>query len=111
MQYTYADDIGPLLTFRCGGCHLGTQIQAGFSISYANVMAHVSAGTSGCSGLDASKSRVVPGKPDNSLIVIKTNPQVNPPSGCGGHMPYQGMSVLPEQFQEIRDWISQGAKP
>ncbi|HEX4405143.1 MAG TPA: hypothetical protein VH560_09975, partial [Polyangia bacterium] len=94
-----------------GGCHLGTEIQGGFSISYANVMAHTSAATSGCSGLDASKSRVVPGKPDNSLIVIKTNLAANPPGGCGGHMPYQGMSILMEQYNEIRDWITQGAKP
>ena len=113
-ELSYATDIDPLLRFRCGGCHLGTEIQAGFSISYANVMAHTSAATSGCSGLDATKSRVVPGKPENSLIWIKTNlnPGHNPPpAGCGGHMPYQAISLLPEQFTELETWIAQGAKP
>jgi hypothetical protein len=110
-QYSYANGIGTLLVFRCGGCHLGTEVQGGFSISYANVTAHVSAATSGCPGLDSSKLRVVPGKPQNSLIWIKTNINANPPGGCGGHMPNMALSLLPDQFQELQDWITQGAKP
>jgi hypothetical protein len=110
-QLTYAYPIGPLLKLRCGGCHLGTEIQAGFSISYANVLAHVSAVNSNCPSLDASKARVVPGKPENSLIYIKTNITANPPGGCGGHMPYQGTSLSADQYQQIHDWILQGAQP
>jgi hypothetical protein len=110
-QLTYTYPIGPLLKLRCGGCHFGTEVQAGFSISYANVLAHVSAANSNCPSLDASKARVVPGKPENSLIYIKTNITANPPGGCGGHMPYQGTSLSADQYQQIHDWIIQGAKP
>jgi hypothetical protein len=112
VQYSYATDIDPLLRFRCGGCHFETEIQGGFAVSYAGVTAHVSAANSGCPSLDASKLRVVPGKPQNSLIWIKTNINVvNPPGGCGGHMPNMALNLLPDQFQELQDWIAQGAKP
>ena len=91
---------------------MGPEIQGGFSVSYAGVTAHVSAANSGCPSLDASKLRVVPGKPQNSLIWIKTNINVAaPPGGCGGHMPNMASNLLPDQFQELQDWISQGAKP
>jgi hypothetical protein len=109
-EVTYANTIGLLLTFRCGGCHFGTTMQGGFSVSYANVMAKVSAGTSNCSKLDATKMRIVPGKPDASLIYIKTS-LTSPPSGCGGHMPYANSSLLPDQLASLQTWILQGAKP
>jgi hypothetical protein len=106
---TYSNYIESLLIFRCGGCHFGTNMQGGFSISYTNVMAHVSAATSGCANLDASKARIVPGKPDASLIYIKTS-FASPPGGCGGHMPYQNSSLLADQQASLRDWILAGAK-
>ena len=67
-------------------------MQGGFSITYANVMAKVSSATSNCSKLDASKARIVPGKPDASLIYIKTS-FASPPGGCGGHMPYRELAA------------------
>jgi hypothetical protein len=85
-------------------------MQGGFTISYTAVMAHVSAATSGCSKLDAQKLRVVAGNPDASLIYIKTN-AASPPAGCGGHMPYAGSSLLPDQLTSLHDWILAGAKP
>jgi hypothetical protein len=106
---TYSNYIESLLIFRCGGCHFGTNMQGGFTVSYANVMAHVSSANSGCPNLDASKARIVPGKPDASLIYIKTN-FASPPGGCGGHMPYQGSSLLADQQASLRDWILAGAK-
>ncbi len=110
MYGSYATFIGPLLMLRCAGCHLGTQIQGGFVIGYPGITAHVSSANSGCSGLDASKLRVVPGKSANSLVYIKTN-DVSPPAGCGGHMPYQVTSLPPDEQQLIHDWILAGARP
>lgn len=110
MNTSYATFIGPLLKLRCGGCHFGGNVQGGFAVSYTAVMAHVSAATSNCSSLDATKSRIVPGKPENSLIYIKTF-GTSPPSGCGGHMPYMGTSLTTDQQMDLQDWILQGAKP
>jgi hypothetical protein len=109
VEITYTNTIGNTLTFYCGGCHSPPLVQNGFSISYANLLAHVSGATSGCTALDSSKARVVPGKPSNSLIYIKMN-NPSPPAGCGGHMPSQGNTVPANQQQIIYDWIMAGAK-
>jgi hypothetical protein len=109
VEITYTNTIENSLKFYCGGCHLGTLIQAGFSISYAGVLGHVSAGNSNCSMLDSSKARVVPGKPANSLIYIKMS-EASPPTGCGGHMPNSTNTVPANQQQLIHDWIMAGAK-
>jgi hypothetical protein len=110
MYGSYATYLGPLLMLRCGGCHYGTQIQGSFQISYAGITAHVSNANSGCSALDASKLRAVPGKPLNSLVYIKTN-GTSPPGGCGGHMPFSGSSLAQEEQDGLGYWIQQGAKP
>jgi hypothetical protein len=110
MYGSYATYIGPLLNLRCAGCHLGTQIQGGFVVGYAGITAHVSNGTSACSGLDASKLRVVPGKSANSLVYIKTN-DASPPGGCGGHMPYSGTSLPADEEAGLKYWIDTGARP
>jgi hypothetical protein len=108
-EVTYTNLIGNNLSFYCGGCHAPPLVQNGFSLSYANLLAHVSSATSGCTALDASKARVVPGKPENSLIYIKMH-DPSPPAGCGGHMPSMGNTVPANQQQVIYDWILAGAK-
>jgi hypothetical protein len=110
--YTYSTGIENLLIQNCGGCHYaapGVSIQGGFSFSYANVTG-VTNGHPGCVGLDASKRRVVPGKPENSLLWIKAFND-SPPSGCGGHMPFQGSRLSPTTFDYLKAWILAGAPP
>jgi hypothetical protein len=114
MQWVYSGvgGIENVLINNCGGCHFmaaGVTIQGGFWFSYANVTGVVTSGNKACVGLDASKRRVVPGKPENSLLYIKIS-QDKPAAGCGGHMPYQGQSVNANVLGWIRDWILQGAK-
>jgi len=108
--YTYTGGIENLLIQNCGGCHYaapGVNVQGGFSFSYANVTG-VTNGHPSCVGLDASKRRVVPGKPDNSLLWIKAYDD-SPPSGCGGHMPFQGSRLTMANLCYIRAWIAAGA--
>jgi hypothetical protein len=112
MVYTYSHGIENLLVQNCGGCHYaapGVSIQGGFSFSYANVTG-VTSGHPNCVGLDASKRRVVPGKPDNSLLWIKAYND-NPPSTCGGHMPFQGSRLSDTTLGYIKAWILAGAPP
>jgi hypothetical protein len=108
--YTYTKGIGNLLVQNCGGCHYaapGVTIQGGFSFSYANITG-VTNGHPSCTLLDASKRRVVPGKPDNSLLWIKAFND-NPPASCGGHMPFQGSRLSDATLGYIKAWILAGA--
>ena len=116
---SFQTDIAYVLRQSCGGCHLSQQTQGNFDMkivddlapgpaAYPSVTGPVTAAHAGCVRLDASKRRVVPGKPDNSLLFIKINTG-NPPAGCGKHMP-DGASMTPEQIAKIRTWISQGAR-
>jgi hypothetical protein len=109
---TYSAYILPMLNNACGGCHFdgGTMApKGGFGYtSYAKLVGPVSSATTGCTSLDASKRRVVPGHPENSLIFIKVSVQ-NPPSGCGGHMPYMGTNMSAENQADLKAWILSGA--
>ena len=108
--YTYTKGIENLLIQNCGGCHYaapGVTLQGGFSFSYANVTG-VTNGHPSCTLLDASKRRVVPGKPDNSLLWIKAFND-NPPASCGGHMPFQGSRLSDTTLGYIKAWILAGA--
>jgi hypothetical protein len=109
--YTYTQYIENLLIQICGGCHFaapGVTVMGGFSFSYANVTGPVTAAHANCPNLDASKRRVVPGKPDNSLLYIKANLD-NPPAACGGHMPFNGKRIDDMSLAYIRAWILAGA--
>jgi hypothetical protein len=108
--YTYSKGIENLLIQNCGGCHYaapGVNVQGGFSFSYANVTG-VTNGHTSCPNLDSSKRRVVPGKPDNSLLWIKAFMD-NPPAACGGHMPFQGSRLTDANLNYIKAWILAGA--
>ena len=117
---TFANDIFYELYDSCGGCHLGTTVQGGFDMkimnnsmpgaaAYPAVTGTVTAAHNGCPSLDASKKRIVAGKPNNSLLYIKIS-VASPPSACGGHMP-MGASMTQRQIDKIRNWITQGAMP
>jgi hypothetical protein len=108
--YSYSGGIENLLIQNCGGCHYaapGVNVQGGFSFSYANVTGMTN-GHPSCTGLDASKRRVVPGKPDNSLLWIKAYLD-SPPANCGGHMPFTGSRLTMANLCYIRAWIVAGA--
>jgi hypothetical protein len=109
---TFTAYILPMLNNACGGCHFDGGSQApkgGFGYTnYAKLVGPVSSATTGCTSLDASKRRVVPGHPENSLIFIKVSVQ-NPPSGCGGHMPYMGTNMSAENQASLKAWILAGA--
>jgi hypothetical protein len=60
----------------------------------------------GASGL----TRVVPGDPDASLLVLKLGGEPdNPSAGCGDRMPSGASGLSPAAIAAIRQWITDGA--
>jgi len=68
--------------------------------TYAALMDRTSVSTA-CAG----RTVVIPGDPDNSLLVLKVAGQ--PP--CGNRMPLGGQVLDAAQIQMIRSWIAAGA--
>jgi hypothetical protein len=89
-------------------CHAGTGDYlelADMQIGYASL---VNAPAQGPGCAETGLKRVDPGNPDASLLVLKVT---TPP--CGAKMPRSygsSMSLDPAAIQQIRDWITLGAK-
>jgi hypothetical protein len=98
----------------CGGsrCHDGSQ--AGFTLDSASTLHGelVDQPASGPKCRAASPEagpgfiRVVPGKPDESLLYLK----INRAAPCGDAMPGTGTQLTADQIALVHDWILAGAK-
>ena len=91
---SYSSDIQPILNANCAGssCHVGGMAN-GLSLSdYASLM---NGGNSG--------DVVIPGDPDNSVIIGRLEGVIMP------QMPLGGNPLSAGQIRLIRDWITQGA--
>lgn len=87
---SFANEVLPILNSRCFNCHGGDATREGLSMeSYNTLMA----------GSDNGPV-IVPGDPDNSLLVQQL---------LNGKMPKRGPKLTPEQIQIIIDWILAGA--
>jgi WD40 repeat protein len=90
----YATDIAPLLDKRCGGCHAGQAKMGEYSINtYESTL---SGGNHG--------RTVIPGKPDESLLVQFVTGKAYP------KMPMDGTSLTDGEVDLIRRWIAAGGK-
>lgn len=58
----------------------------------------------------ANTVRVVPGSPDDSLLILKVR-AVRPDSDIGAQMPYSFNPLTTEQVDIVRQWIVEGARP
>ncbi|WPB82075.1 PKD domain-containing protein [Archangium violaceum] len=104
----YARDIQPIWDAQCTSCHSsggrgGLNLLAGSS--YASLVNTAAAGAP-CGG--KGYTRVVPGNPDESLLVSK----ISPTPICGARMPTNDTSHFdnnPGQLIRIRSWILAGA--
>jgi hypothetical protein len=56
--------------------------------------------------VDSGLTRVVPGKPDESLLMKKIE-HMQP---CGDPMPPTGVVLAADKVEQIRSWIAKGAK-
>jgi len=86
-----------------GQLKLSTQAEAYAALVSVKAMGASSSGVS-CSATD--RLRVAPGDADASLLVQKLTAAA---PVCGQHMPPGGM-LRPEQIEQLRMWIADGAK-
>ncbi|MFN0053543.1 MAG: PSD1 and planctomycete cytochrome C domain-containing protein [Planctomycetales bacterium] len=90
----YLREIKPILKARCFACHGALKQQSGLRLD---------AGTLIRQGGD-SGAVVVPGKPDESLLLERVAAE-----GASERMPPEGEPLKPEQIEQLKAWISQGA--
>ncbi len=83
----FAASIHPILAGRCARCHSGACPQAGFSVE----------------SREGILRAVVPGKPDESLLIQKVSGK------AGNRMPPSGGNLTEAQVAMLRDWIAEGA--
>jgi hypothetical protein len=105
----YARDIQPLWNSLCTGCHSASPTRGGLNLvegtSYGSIV-NVSAAGSPCG--PTGRKRVLPGNPDESLMVNKLLPS----PVCGSRMPPGNPTHFdnnPGQLIRIRSWILAGA--
>jgi hypothetical protein len=98
---SYAADIQPIWTASCTGCH-GSGGDAGLNLSSGSSYAHL---VNVASTQDHTRMLVLPGDATNSWLVMKLENRQT----VGGKMPPSG-SLTANQIQNIKNWITQGAK-
>jgi mono/diheme cytochrome c family protein len=104
----YQSDIAPMLTSSCASCHL-TGAEAG---NMSLVPDKAIATLVGVKAVGApSQIRVVPGKPDESYVIMKLEGTHIEQGGSGAQMPFGAPPLAPEKIAKLRQWISEGAKP
>ncbi|MDR2857020.1 MAG: hypothetical protein LBV50_04140 [Novosphingobium sp.] len=105
---TYTRDIAPIFGRTCATCHMmGTE--AG-RISLVPGRAIASTVNVASAGAPAFK-RIVPGKPDQSYLIMKLEGTHIARGGTGARMPFNAPPLPPEKIGLIRRWIADGAKP
>ena len=91
---SYFKDITPLVREHCSGCHQPSVKQGDLSLTtYESLMA------------GGAKGKVVqPGQPDHSLVIGYLTGAQKP------QMPFGQPPLTPEQIDQFRRWIQEGAK-
>ncbi|HXG09492.1 MAG TPA: c-type cytochrome domain-containing protein [Gemmataceae bacterium] len=96
-EVSYYRDIRPIFQQHCQGCHQPAKPQGGFIMT-----SHAALLKKG----DSDQPGVVPGKPDESMIVFQiTSHDGQPPAMPRGRDP-----LTAAQVNLIKTWIAQGAK-
>ncbi|MCE2814834.1 MAG: DUF1553 domain-containing protein [Planctomycetaceae bacterium] len=90
----YREKIQPLLAQRCGRCHLDG-LQGGLSLVDLQSM---------LAGGDSAEPAVVPGNPQQSLIIRRVLAD-----DAHERMPPGGQRLSPEEIESLTNWIASGA--
>lgn len=103
---SFSRDIVPLLRTQCATCHMTGMEPGNMALHPGAAYANLVNVKSPVSGL----FRVVPGKPEQSYLLMKLEGTHLDHGGKGVRMPF-GVPPLPQKvIDQIAAWISQGAK-
>jgi hypothetical protein len=103
----YQTDIAPMLQSSCATCHLTGQEAGNMALVPAKAIATL-VGVK--SSVAPSLTRVVPGDPDNSYLIMKLEGTHIEKGGIGARMPFGAPPLAPEKIAKLRQWIKEGAK-
>ncbi len=104
----YQANIAPLFQNACATCHLTGTEAGNMSLVPARAIENiVGVASTEAPGL----VRVVPGKPDESYLVMKLEGTHVANGGTGAQMPFGAPPLPAEVIASVRTWIEQGAKP
>jgi hypothetical protein len=107
-QTYFAAEIAPVLEKQCASCHQTGTESGNISLLPANAAAQL---VNAASVEAPDLMRVVPGKPDDSYLIMKLEGTHVPRGGNGAQMPF-GAAPLPQAtIDKFRKWIAEGAKP
>lgn len=90
---SFRSDIQPIFQNQCVTCHTGRQAPGGLDLTSYQSLMHGASGT----------PVIVPGKPDQSLLVQKVK------GTAGARMPFGGQPLPAKDIQRIEAWIAEGA--
>jgi hypothetical protein len=93
----FREQVAPLLSARCLGCHNGQQREGGLSLATA---------ADALQGGDSGEA-IRPGDPDLSPLLVMVSP--DPDSHAAPEMPKNARALSPDEVMLLRDWIQQGA--
>ena len=94
---SFHKQVKPILQARCQGCHQPAKARGEYLMTdFARLLG----------GGESEEKAVVPGKPDESYLVL----QVTPDKDGAASMPPKGKPLSQVEIDLIREWITQGAK-
>jgi mono/diheme cytochrome c family protein len=92
---SFVKDVAPILSRNCQRCHGQTNSRSKFNLStYSNLM----------KGGEKGNDDIVPGKPDESRLVLMLKGEEEP------RMPQGGRALRRELIGRVETWVRQGAK-
>lgn len=103
----FSTGVQPILTANCAfsECHAGSDPQEGMDLSVGAAHASI---VNVPSNQVTRLSRVAPGNPDSSYVVLKLEGSAGAVGGIGTRMPLGG-ALTQAQIDTIRAWIAAGA--
>jgi hypothetical protein len=102
---SFSSDLVPILRTRCAVCHLTGEEAGNMSLVPDAAYESLVGVKSPTTGL----VRVVPGKPDDSYLIMKLEGTHLAKGGSGVRMPFGAEPLSADLLKLFRDWIAAGA--
>ncbi len=92
---SFVKDVAPIFARNCQGCHGANNPRSKFSLATFNML---------MKGGEKGNDDIVPGKPDESRLVLMLKGEEEP------RMPRNGRALRRDIIERVETWVKQGAK-